>query len=147
MGSSPGPRMREVINSCRNVSAMPWNPAKRHDESENYFLGHPVSFNFVVPIELFSKRLYPSVCWLCPVCFCDLVALAIQLIFQKSEFHQSSLTCYFNRLLAPLIDFSIHWLQVLSGGWILMRRDVQRGLCPGMFDGSWFFFSLVSSSL
>lgn len=106
--------MWQVINSCRNVSAMLWNPAKRHDESENCFLGHPVSFNFVAPIELLGKRLYPSVCWLYPVSFCDLVTLAIQLIFQKSQLHQSSLTCYINGLLAPSVDFSIHWLQVLS---------------------------------
>lgn len=89
VGSSPGPRMREVINSCRNVSAILWNPVKRHDETENCFLGHPVSFNFAVPIELFGKCLYPSECWLCSVCFCDLVTPAIQLIFQKSQFHQS----------------------------------------------------------
>lgn len=139
VGSSPEPRMWEVINSCRNVSAMPWNPAKRHDESEKCFLGHPVSFDFVVPIGILSKHLYPSMCWLCPLSFCDLVTLAIQLIFQKSQLHQISLTCYINGLLAPSVDFSTHWLQVLSWSWTLMR-DLQRGLCPGMLDWSWFFF-------
>lgn len=146
MGSSPGPRMWEVINSCRNISAMPWNLAKRHDESENCFLGHPVSFNFVMPIELFSKRLYLSMCWLCPASFRGLVTLAVQLIFQKCQLHQSSSTCYINGLLAPSVDFSIHWLQIVSWAWTLIRRDLQRGLCSGMLDWSWFFF-LTSSSL
>lgn len=108
--------MWEVFNLYRNVPAMSWNPAKSHDESEQCFLGHPLSFDFVMPIELFGKRLCSielfskclcsSISWFCPVSFCDLVTLAIQLIFQKSQVHQSSLTCYINGLLNPSVPLT-----------------------------------------
>lgn len=91
MGSSPGPRMWKSINSCRNVSVMLWNPAKRHDECENCFLGHPVSFNFFKPIELFSKCLYPSI----------LHPFVMWLPWQSSWLSRkarSSLTCYIKGL-------------------------------------------------
>lgn len=134
MGSSPGPIMWKLINSCRNVSAMLWNPAKRHDECENCFLGHPVSFNFVMPIELLSKCLYPSI----------LHPFVMWLPWQSSWLSRkaSSIKVHWLAALKAFSRLQHLLLPVLSWAWTAMRRDVQSGLCSSMLDWSWFSFSL-----
>lgn len=110
---------------------MLWNPAKRHDKCENCFLGHPVSFNFVMPIELFSKRLYPS----------TLHPFVMWLPWQSSWLSRkaSSIKVHWLATLKAFSRLQHLLMPVLSWAWTVMSRDLQRGLCSGMFDWSWFF--------